>query len=172
MRENICALIVGKRREGKSSFIVNELIPAYLKLKREVFIVYGKDNPLYEKISNHSQIHLYKVLSIEDVSRMLKSLYNCVVIFDDAQLLIGTRLDDDTRKLIINLGQTNVDAFFVFHSFTATTRELWTLCDIFEIFNVNESSNARKEFLTNSEVEEIDAKIKTLPKYGHFTHRR
>lgn len=171
-RENICGLIIGKRRNGKSTFIVDELIPAYLRMGIDVIVIQGKRNTVYDKYINHKNVKVHLVKSISDCKKIMARAFNTVFIYDDSQLLIGTRLDEDIRKLIINLGQTNCDCFFVFHSFTAATRELWTLCDVLEIFFVKESAAARSEFLSREQIQEIDKQVSELQPYKHFTFER
>lgn len=175
LRENICALIIGMRRNGKSTYIVDELIPIYLANVAnvtDVYVIQGKRNDTYDKLKGKKHFHLHLLNDIKESMPILKNLSNAVVFFDDAQLLIGKQLDDNVRKMIINLGQCNVDLFLVFHSFTAATRELWTLIDMMEIFYVQESAAARSEFLTTAQIKEIDDTVKKLKKFQHASFER
>lgn len=171
-RENICWIIIGRRRVGKSTFIVNEIIPLYLAKNIPVYILQGKRNETYDRYKDGKNVHIYLVSDIAEKKELLASLYNACVIIDDAQLLINERLDDDIRKLIINLGQVNCDTFLVYHSFTDTTKELFRKCDGFEIFHTLESAAARRDYLTPQQIAEIDGKISGLKKYEHFTYSR
>lgn len=171
-RENHAIVIIGPRRCGKTTFITKELIPVYLSKDMPVFVIQGKRNDSYNVFDGKKNVQVHLLNDISESMELLRGAYNCAIFFDDAQLLIGKTLDDNVRKMIINLGQCNVDIFFVFHSFTAATRELWTLIEFLEIFKVKESAAARREFLTDQQVVEIDNRIKKLRDHEHFTIER
>ncbi len=166
MRTNTITLIVGDRGTGKTTLVkgdkiagVKGILDVYRKRpSQKVLIVDIFNNPAWAEIPL-MQLHqlpgwkrgVYRVYH-NNVDTLLAAIEanvtNTVIVFEDATKYIGTKLNVDMKRFLIDSKQKNIDVYFVFHSLAACPLDLIRITNFIILFKTKESfgDNLKNKF--------------------------
>lgn len=173
-RDNVINVLVGGRKEGKSSTVADYIIPAALAQGKAVFLCQPKWNPAYIKYEADTRIKFLVTGDIDEIMKLVKNVYNACVIIEEEYVYFDDSLPKEVKVMIINTGQQNVDMHFIGHNYTWVCKDLYRIANVFTIMRCGESPRARQgnTGFTADEVLFIEKGLKDLPKYKHFILQR
>jgi len=159
-RTNKVILIVGNRATGKTDFSKNLLFKMSNHFPKSLVVdTFDSDvwsnlktwnNPQNMNINvNNIPIQKFKnwksgigKMFSSDTSKIMtqisKYAMNTFIIFEDATKYIGSRLQDDMRRFVLDSKQKNLDLVFIFHSLASVPPELVRVSDILILFKTSE----------------------------------
>lgn len=166
MRINKVSLIAGTRGTGKTDFgkLVLRSIPARKKLVIDTF-----DNPVWRTMKTHEypeganqhipilpisklrywENGLYRIADSDTVnvfSQIQQYANNCILFFDDATKVIGSKITTDVKKFVLDSKQKNLDIIFVFHSLAAIPNDLINIADTLTLFKTNDAQISKTKY--------------------------
>lgn len=168
-RDNAITVIFGGLREGKSTWIATNIIPLYFKKGLKVKIVQTKYNPAYAMYENDDRVQIIFIRTLKEVKEIMYYSVNCALICEEATIYMGESLDENTKGVIVNCSQCNVDLFFVIHSYSFCSRDIFRFRPNMAIFPCGELPDVRKEYFSKDELQEINAALLKLKKYEPCT---
>jgi len=165
-------MVLGRRGTGKSHYIINDVIPLYLQAhpQMKILIIDTMDHPMYRMIApitidmipRWRRPAVYRCFD-PDTPRILhtvaNSLYNCVVIHEDASKYIRRTVSDDVRRYILDSKQKNLDLIFLFHGFSFAPPEIWRIIDGVTIFKCDNPTYRRADIVNFEEINQAWKKV-------------
>lgn len=163
---NKVSAVFGRRSTGKTTYIKGDkalgiagLINTYLNKGMKVLIIDTIDHQSYRDIPilNIDKIPLWKkgvyriwVKSYEmpELIKILNesvSIWNSLLIFEDAYKHQKEQIDKSLMDLIIDSKQKNIDIIFFYHSFSMAPKDLYRMIDLIELFKTKDSPKVRKD---------------------------
>lgn len=157
-RHNLISLLIGKRRTGKSTFLL-ELI---LNHHQKVLIYDTDDNEIYKDIP---------IMPLENLSRwkrgvyrivdpdfetvfadIRKHLWNALVVFEDATKYMSTGVPKVISQLMYLSKQRNLDLIFTFHFLRKVYPEFFDNANYITKFKTGEDINQFKHKIMGYEM--------------------
>ena len=178
-RVNVVTIIVGDRGTGKTTFLKGDpalqipgKLPRYVanNSKVKILVVDTFDNPMWRHypLIEINQLDRWSAgparIFSSDTDELLHAisvrLHNAVVVFEDATKFIGSRLNKDTKRFILDSKQKNLDLYFIFHYLMAIPADLSRVSDIIVMFKTKELfSPALRSKFPNPSVEYLFNKV-------------
>lgn len=147
-RINAICLIAGTRGTGKTT-----AVKRWIKEQtKKVLIVDTFSNPAWKEFPsldpellkrwNSGIYRFYDSDTNKVMAAIEKSVYNALLVFEDATKYVGSKLSEDVKKFALDSKQKNLDVIFIFHSLSDIPRDLVRISDTITLFKtVEESSN-------------------------------
>jgi hypothetical protein len=163
---NKVAAIFGMRGTGKTEFLRgNEalklpgIIKAFLTKGMKVLIVDTILHPSYKDVPQIQPEQLpkwkkgvYRVIvrptqipAFLAYLNTLHSVWNSLIVFEDAYKHQYNKLDQELKELIIDSKQKNIDIIFMYHSFAMAPKDLYRMLDLIELFKTKDHPQCRKD---------------------------
>lgn len=167
-RNSLVYFIVGRRKSGKSTYIIQR-IEKYMKSLNnigrdgKVLIIDAQDNEIYRKdnIQTIKPIELIgwkkgiKRIIISDIDDFFKYLAYCknsFVVIEDSIRFFEANLKRDIKSLIVDTKQIGIDLMFVYHGFMQVPNDIIRLSDFVIIKKTNDVFSECKKKLPFQEV--------------------
>ena len=168
-RLNGTYIILGKTRSGKSTFIVQKIIPSYITIGMKVNLFYKQGNSAYDELRNEDGtakdgINLYCISKIDQLLPIIKSSWNSVFFFDDCLSIIGKRMPIELEDLMRDNGMKNNESFFVYHGFKQVHSPVMVFAEKIICFITNDSPRSKPDFFSVEQYRFFDKEKKRLKK--------
>jgi hypothetical protein len=166
MTDNTVSGIFGIRGTGKTSYLKGDkefnlpgIFPVYQKKNMKVLIVDTFDHPKYRDITYLTPRKLVAFKEgiartyvrpdqMPDLTRLIcecNSLWNTLIVYEDAQKHQHKVLDRPTIRLIGDSKQKNMDIVFMFHNWFQAPKDLYLYLNYIEVFKTKDSPESRRE---------------------------
>jgi hypothetical protein len=160
MRTNVITLIVGDRGTGKTTLLKGGasdgggILDAYRRRPRQKILIADIfNNPAWADVPLMATDCLpgwksgeYRVFhsSVDELMEAIEqNVYNAAIVFEDATKYIGSKLNADMKRFLIDSKQKNIDVYFVFHSLAACPLDLIRIANFIILFKTKEAMNDR-----------------------------
>jgi phage terminase large subunit-like protein len=166
MRMNKIILVAGTRGTGKTQYLKKVL---HASTQPKKLIVDTFDSDVWRTLETHdhpewsekeipliesSMLKRWKVgtyrIGNSNIQQTIKDiedfLLNAFVIFEDATKYVGSRLNDDMKRFVLDSKQKNLDFVFVFHSLAQIPNDLIRIADVITLFKTNEDIPSKKKY--------------------------
>lgn len=165
-RFNLVGAIFGMRGTGKTEYLKgNEslnlpgLMKPTIEQGKKVLILDTFDHPSYfdVPIIKPQDLQYWKkgiyrcFVRPDDMAALnthinsLKSMWNTLIVYEDAYKHQSEKLDKPIKELIIDSKQKNIDMVFMYHSFSMAPKDLYRMLDFIELFKTKDHPSARKD---------------------------
>lgn len=183
-RINNVSAIIGRRGCGKTTY-ARQLIESYRQAlpKQKILIADTLDHPAYRDVAaidvdllkRWKEPNVYRIFD-SNTDEILKtintSLYNAMVVFEDASKYLRATLDNDVRRFILDSKQKNLDLVFIFHGFMFVPPEMFRLLDNLVIFRSDNPETRKFYIVAFDEVKAAYERVmKSENPYEHETVR-
>ena len=163
-RINNVSVVIGRRGTGKTTYI-RQLIEAYRKALpyQKILVADTLDHPAYRDIASididllkrwkgPNVYRIYGSNTDEILQTINTSLYNALVVFEDASKYIRRQLSDEVRSFILDSKQKNLDLIFLFHGFSYVPPEMFRVIDNIVLFRCDDPSYRKNDIVAFDEV--------------------
>jgi hypothetical protein len=161
LRINKVTSILGGRGCGKSDY-TRALVNKYRDIHPDTkTLIITDEHPIYsdldfidlELLPRWKGTGIYKIWGEPDeiFAEIAKSLYNCLIVFEDASKYINKTVQKSIRKIILDSKQRNTDLIFQFHGFSYVPPEFFRIMDNIVIFKTKDKPEYRINDIPNFE---------------------
>jgi hypothetical protein len=182
LRINQVTGILGKRGSGKT-FYTRQLIDIYSQIHtgQKILIVDTLDHPSYRDIpsisldmlrrwKNPGTYRLYGSDTEAILNTVQTSVFNALVIFEDASKYVRKNLQDHVRKYILDSKQKNTDLIYIFHGFSFVPPEMFRVMDNITMFKCDNPARRRADLVNYDEtLKAYEIVMKSRNPYEHRT---
>jgi hypothetical protein len=163
---NKIILVAGTRGTGKTEYIKKVLVSSNQPKK---LVVDTFDSDVWRTLETHDHpewastpVHLIESSKLKtwksgiyrignsNILQTIKDielyLVNAFVVFEDATKYIGSRLNDDMKRFVLDSKQKNLDFVFMFHSLAQIPNDLIRIADVLTLFKTNEDIPSKKKY--------------------------
>lgn len=163
---NKVTALFGARGKGKTEFLRgNEKfkLPGFFKAAlakgQKVLIVDTINHPSYQDIPfiTFEQLRTWKkgiyriIIDPEQIAEFtaylnsLDSLWNTLIVFEDAYKHTSERLSKPCKRLIIDSKQKNIDIIYMYHAFGWAPKDLYKVLQLIQLFKIGDHPECRKK---------------------------
>ena len=165
-RFNLVGAIFGMRGTGKTeylrgnkSFGLKGLLKPTIEQGKKVLILDTFDHPSYADVPiitpknlQHWNEGVYrcfvrpnKMAELNSHINSLESMWNTLIVYEDAYKHQARLLDDPIKELMIDSKQKNIDMLFMYHAFSMAPKDLFRMLDFIELFKTKDHPSSRKD---------------------------
>lgn len=190
-RENIVWLFAGTRGTGKTT-AVKQVVKSSLMKKK--LVVDSFDSPVWEDMEHFGYENgvneKIPIIDIEMLRRWQSGTYrligsdlepimdgieqsvmNALIVFEDATKYIGSRLNSNVKRFVLDSKQKNLDLVFIFHSLVSIPPDLVRVANYLTLFKTQEGLPSTNKYPFPEIPVAMDALRKSTNKYEHKTIR-
>jgi hypothetical protein len=156
-RLNKIILVVGRRGTGKTTFAKKLISVSPLK----VLILDTFDHPDYRGIKSivpdqvarwkSGNVRLYTGDPVENCQIIFDSVYNSLIVFEDARRYIEPTIQKSIRQGIVEHRNRNNDLVFMFHNLKDVPPYLCSMYNSLVLFKTNDNTKVRQDKYSNWE---------------------
>ena len=193
--DNFIALVLGKRKTGKTKYIIGDeelnipsLVDIYFNKGMKVCIIDEMYHPDYSEIpvlpkEKIKYLDVQKPVVFRCIGETKSELreiqyliaqyfWNGLIIFEDAFRYEKKVISEPLAKIIGNSKQKNVDVMIMYHHWKFVPLDLYIYLDIIELFKTKSAPSERElEELIGYEDEVIEAYNKVSKHPSQFYHQ-
>lgn len=125
----ICAIIVGSKGTGKSSWI-----------KNQISVVNSNALMVYDINNEYSSFYPYPFLDFKVFTEKACNVSDAVIVFEEATIFLNARgYNNKVINILVRARHTNNSIFLVFHSINSIPKYLFELCNKTVLFKTNDN---------------------------------
>ena len=174
-RINHVNLLIGARNEGKTFYLLNEVLPKTTFGK--VVIIDTFDHPSYNEFENlhpanfkqfatpgkysKKTVHCFSNNMDDVFTKVQRYSNNMLIVFEDATKYLESNVPENVKNFVLDTKQRHVDLIFLFHSFKSVPPKLFTWADSITFFRTKEIiENQKNRVICYDEMIEPYKKLK------------
>lgn len=145
--------------KGSEEFNLPGFFQSYIDKKMKVLIIDTIDHNSYRDIPviQLEQLKIWKqgvyriwqrpddMPEFTNYLNTLDSIYNSLIVYEDAYKHQARELDKPVKNLIIDSKQKNIDIIFMYHSWGMAPQDLFRMIDLIEVFKTKDHPKCRKD---------------------------
>jgi hypothetical protein len=194
MAFNTVTLVAGPRGSGKTALItgikeldIEGLFDIYMAKDMKILIVDTIDHPSYRELGipfiTKEKLKLWKkgiyriIINPYEIAEFclllnsLGSMYNTLVIWEDARKHTRRVVCKEMGTFIIDTKQKNIDMVFMYHSWMQAPDELYGMIDYIECFKVKSSPKKREKSMEGYYDEALEVWESVMNDPSRFAHK-